>query len=143
MTLTARRIAEADADHQRDFQGFQIAYDNYGSTHSDENRQICGEMWQTIRDAGLVKEKDVEQLFDVEAGTFLADRFVKGTCPECEKTDQAGDNCECGRSREPSQKLERPSTCSLSLSSCTVSCESGHSQVNTCNPKSRIISRGT
>ena len=52
----AEVIAEADADHQRDFQGFQISYDNYGSTHSDENRQICGEMWQTIRDAGLVKE---------------------------------------------------------------------------------------
>ena len=103
-------IAEADADHQRDFQGFQIQYDNYGSTHSDENRQLCGEIWQTIRDAGLVKEKDVEQLFDVEAGTFLADRFVKGTCPQCDKTDQAGDNCECGATYSPSDLIDPIST---------------------------------
>ena len=105
-------IAEADADHQRDFQGFQIDYDNYGSTHSDENRQICGEMWQTIRDAGLVKEKDVEQLFDVEAGTFLADRFVKGTCPVCGKADQAGDNCECGATYSPGELIDPVSTLS-------------------------------
>ena len=105
-------IAEADADHQRDFQGFQISYDNYGSTHSDENRQVCGEMWKSIRDAGLVKEKDVEQLFDVEHETFLADRFVKGTCPECGKTDQAGDNCECGATYSPGELIDPISTLS-------------------------------
>ncbi len=99
-------IAEADADHQRDFQGFQLQYDNYGSTHSDENRQVCGEIWKTLRDAGLVKEKDVEQLFDVEAGTFLADRFVNGTCPECKRTDQAGDNCECGHTYSPTELID-------------------------------------
>ena len=75
-------IAEASQEHQRDFAGFQIEFDNYGSTHSDENRQLCGEIWQAIRDQGLVKEKDVEQLFDVNEGTFLADRFVNGTCPD-------------------------------------------------------------
>ena len=108
----AEVIAEADADHQRDFQGFQIDYDNYGSTNSDENRQLCGEIWQTIREAGLVKEKDVEQLFDVEAGTFLADRFVTGTCPECKRTDQAGDNCECGHTYSPTELIDPISTLS-------------------------------
>ncbi len=108
----AEVIAEADADHQRDFQGFQIDYDNYGSTNSDENRQLCGEIWQTIREAGLVKEKDVEQLFDVEAGTFLADRFVTGTCPECKRTDQAGDNCECGHTYSPTELIDPVSTLS-------------------------------
>jgi methionyl-tRNA synthetase len=108
-------IAEANADHQRDFQGFQIEYDNYGSTHSDENRELCGEIWQSIRDAGLVKEKDVEQLFDVEQGTFLADRFVRGTCPnaECNATDQPGDNCsKCGTTYTPAELINPVSTLS-------------------------------
>lgn len=105
-------IAEASEDHQRDFAGFQIEFDNYGSTHSDENRQLCGQIWQSIREAGLVKEKDVEQLFDVEAGTFLADRFVTGTCPECSRPDQAGDNCECGATYSPVELIDPISTLS-------------------------------
>ncbi|MDG1874425.1 MAG: methionine--tRNA ligase [Mariniblastus sp.] len=106
-------IAEANAEHQRDFQGFQIAYDNYGSTHSEENQKLCGEVWQSIRDAGLVKEKDVDQLFDVEQGTFLADRFVTGTCPECHEPGQAGDNCsKCGATYSPAELIDPLSTLS-------------------------------
>ena len=106
-------IAEASEDHQRDFQGFQIGYDNYGSTYSDENRELCGEIWQSIRDAGLVKEKDVEQLFDVEQGTFLADRFVRGTCPNCNSEDQPGDNCsKCGTTYSPAELIDPISTLS-------------------------------
>ena len=106
-------IAQASEEHQRDFQGFQIEYDNYGSTHSDENRKLCSEVWQSIRDAGLVKEKEVEQLFDVEQGTFLADRFVNGTCPECKTPDQAGDNCSnCGHTYSPVELIDPISTLS-------------------------------
>ncbi|MFK7766109.1 MAG: methionine--tRNA ligase [Mariniblastus sp.] len=106
-------IAQASEEHQRDFQGFQIEYDNYGSTHSDENRKLCGEVWQSIRDAGLVKEKEVEQLFDVEQGTFLADRFVNGTCPHCKTPDQAGDNCsKCGQTYSPVELIDPVSTLS-------------------------------
>ena len=86
-------IARVSEEHQRDFAGFGIEFDNYGSTHSDENRALCGEIWSKIRAAGLVKEKEIEQLFDPEAGTFLADRFVRGTCPKCESEDEPGDNC--------------------------------------------------
>lgn len=106
-------IAEANAEHQRDFAGFQIQYDNYGSTHSDENKKLCGEVWQSIRDAGLVKEKDVDQLFDTEQGTFLADRFVRGTCPECKAEDQPGDNCsKCGNTHSPAELIDPVSTLS-------------------------------
>jgi methionyl-tRNA synthetase len=105
-------IAEASEDHQKDFTGFQIEFDNYGSTNSDENRQLCGEIWTSIREAGLVKEKDVEQLFDTEAGTFLADRFVTGTCPVCGRPDQAGDNCECGATYSPVELIDPVSTLS-------------------------------
>ena len=106
------RMQEA---HVRDFTGFQIEFDNYGSTHSPENRALCAEIWAALRAAGLIVEKEVTQLFDPEAGTFLADRFVKGTCPNpaCRAPDQYGDNCEqCGHTHSPSELIDPVSTLS-------------------------------
>lgn len=106
-------IAEMQASHEKDFSEFDIEFDNYGSTHSPENRALCGEIWQSIRDAGLVKEAEVEQLFDVETGTFLADRFVRGTCPKCGASDQPGDNCSvCGHHYSPAELVDPRSTLS-------------------------------
>lgn len=100
-------IAESSEDHQRDFAGFQIKYDNYGSTHSESNQKLCNQIWASIREQGLVKEADVEQLFDVEQETFLADRFVEGTCPNCNAPEQAGDNCsKCGTTYSPVDLIE-------------------------------------
>ncbi len=104
-------IAEANCEHQRDFADFDIEFDNYGSTHSDENRVLCGQFWKSIRDAGLVKEQEIEQLYDPEAETFLADRFVRGTCPKCGATDQPGDNCsKCGTTYTPTELIDPKST---------------------------------
>ena len=106
-------IAEMQAAHERDFAGFDIEFDNYGSTHSPENRALCDEFWQSIRKAGLVKERDVEQLYDPQAGTFLADRFVRGTCPKCKSPDQPGDNCsKCGHHYSPTELIDPRSTLS-------------------------------
>lgn len=106
-------IAEAQEDHEHDFADFQIRFDNYGSTNSLENRELCGDIWSKIRAADLVKEKEVEQLFDPEAGTFLADRFVRGTCPKCGATDQPGDNCsKCGTTYSPVDLVDPKSTLS-------------------------------
>jgi len=106
-------IAEMSAEHQRDFAGFQIEFDNYGSTHSDENRELCAQIWSSLRKGGLVAEKDVSQLFDPVAGTFLADRFVKGTCPRCKSPDQYGDSCDkCGSTYSPSDLINPVSTLS-------------------------------
>jgi methionyl-tRNA synthetase len=106
-------IAEAAESHKRDFSGFRIGYDNYGSTHSNSNRKLCATIWESIRAQGLVKEKDIEQLFDVEQGTFLADRFVRGTCPQCKSTDQPGDNCSrCGTTYTPAELIGPISTLS-------------------------------
>ena len=106
-------IADMREAHIRDFNQFQVEFDNYGSTHSNENRVLCAELWQCIRDAGLVTEKDVEQLFDPEAGTFLADRFVRGTCPKCGAEDQPGDNCsKCGCTYTPAELVNPKSTLS-------------------------------
>jgi len=100
-------IAKMQQAHIRDFAGFQIEFDNYGSTHSPENRELCAEIWQSIRLADMVHEQDVEQLFDVKEGMFLADRQVRGTCPKCKATDQPGDNCSaCGAHYSPTDLVD-------------------------------------
>jgi len=106
-------IARMNAEHQRDFAGFQIQFDNYGSTHSPENRELCGQFWASLRSANLVVEKDVSQLFDPVAGTFLADRFVKGTCPVCKSPAQYGDSCDkCGSTYSTADLIDPVSTLS-------------------------------
>src|SRR5262249_40636356 len=106
-------IADMREAHLRDFSGFDIVFDNYGSTHSDETRRSCHEVWAALRHAGLIVEKDVTQLFDPVENTFLADRFVKGTCPKCQAPDQYGDNCEkCGSTYSPADLINPVSTLS-------------------------------
>ena len=99
-------IAEMQEAHIRDFNGFDIEFDNYGSTNSLENEQLCGEIWKALRGANMVVEREIEQLYDTEQGTFLPDRFVRGTCPVCKSTDQPGDNCgNCGRTYAPTDLI--------------------------------------
>ncbi|HEX3597170.1 MAG TPA: methionine--tRNA ligase [Polyangiaceae bacterium] len=106
-------ISDMSAQHQRDFATFQIAFDQYGSTHSPENRALCAEIWAALRKAGLVVEREVKQLFDTKEGTFLADRFVKGTCPNCGSKNQYGDNCDkCGATYAPTELIDPVSTLS-------------------------------
>ena len=84
-------------EHARDFQGFLVSHDNYYSTHSEENRELSELIYGRLKDRGLIFTRKVEQLYDPERRMFLADRFVKGRCPNCGSDDQYGDNCEaCG-----------------------------------------------
>lgn len=110
----AELIAEMQRHHVEDFAGFDIEFDNYGSTNSDANRELCGEFWAKLREAGLVVERDVTQLYDVQEGTFLADRFVRGTCPHpgCGLTDQYGDSCDNGHTYSPADLIDAVSTLS-------------------------------
>ncbi len=106
-------IAQVKAEHERDFAGFRISFDNYGSTNSSENRELCGEIWDAICRAGLVKTENVDQLYDTVANTFLADRFVRGTCPHCRAANQPGDNCSaCGATYSPTELIDPVSTLS-------------------------------
>lgn len=106
-------IGRMNDEHQRDFAGFQIEFDNYGSTHYAENRELCGQFWASLRKACLVAERDVSQLYDPVAGTFLADRFVKGTCPKCKSPNQYGDSCDnCGSTYSPADLIDPVSTIS-------------------------------
>jgi len=109
----AEFIERVQQEHERDFAAFDIEFDNYGSTNSPENRVLCEQIWSSIHKAGLVVERDVEQLYDPVANTFLADRFVRGTCPNCKSADQPGDNCsKCGHHYSPSELIDPKSTLS-------------------------------
>ncbi len=104
-------IAKTNEEHQRDFAGFDVAFDNYGSTNSEENRELCGIFWKKLREAGLIAEREVSQLYDPEAQTFLADRFVKGECPKCHAKDQFGDSCAvCGETYTAADLINPVST---------------------------------
>lgn len=106
-------IAEMKTAHEKDFAGFDIQFDNYGSTNSPENRECCAAIWAGLRQADLIVEKEVTQLYDSQAGTFLADRFVKGTCPKCGSPEQYGDSCDkCGSTYSPSDLKDPVSTLS-------------------------------
>ncbi len=90
-------IAEVSRDHQADFADFLIDFDNYHSTHSDENKTLSQNIYRTLRDNGHITTRTISQAYDPEANMFLPDRFIKGTCPKCGEKDQYGDSCEsCG-----------------------------------------------
>ena len=84
-------------EHLADFNGFLVEYDNYYTTHSEENRHYSELIFSRLQEQGLIYTENVEQLYDAEKGLFLADRFVIGNCPKCNAEGQYGDNCEsCG-----------------------------------------------
>ncbi|MGE8501512.1 MAG: methionine--tRNA ligase [Pseudomonas sp.] len=96
------------AEHMADFADFGVNFDNYHSTHSDENRELSAAIYLALRDKGHIATRAVTQYFDPDKGMFLADRFIKGTCPKCGTDDQYGDNCEkCGATYSPTE-LKNP-----------------------------------
>jgi methionyl-tRNA synthetase len=106
-------IDRVRAEHMASYQGFTIGFDNYHSTHSPENRLYSEAIYQALRANGRIATRSISQLFDPEKGLFLADRFVKGTCPKCKTEDQYGDNCEaCGATYSPAELINPRSTLS-------------------------------
>ncbi|MEX1058224.1 MAG: class I tRNA ligase family protein, partial [Natronospirillum sp.] len=93
-------------EHWQDFQDFLIGYDNYYSTHSEENRYFSELIYSRCRDHGNIATRTISQLYDPEKSMFLSDRFIKGTCPKCGAEDQFGDNCEvCGATYSPADLI--------------------------------------
>lgn len=100
-------IAAVSKEHQADFAGFEISFDNYHSTHSVENRHFSELIYTKLKANGFIKSRTISQLFDPEKQMFLPDRFVKGTCPKCKAQDQYGDNCEvCGATYSPTELID-------------------------------------
>ena len=99
-------IAGVREEHMADFSDFHISFDNYHSTHSDENKAFAEEIYNRLHAKGHIKTRTISQLYDPEKGMFLPDRFVKGTCPKCKSEDQNGDSCDnCGETYSPTEVL--------------------------------------
>lgn len=106
-------IARTAEEHRRDYAGFLIGFDQFHSTHSAQNRRFTVELYEKLRDAGYIVRRAVRQAFDEQAGMFLPDRYVRGTCPRCKAPDQYGDSCEvCGSTYTPADLIDPVSTVS-------------------------------
>ncbi|HTL50335.1 MAG TPA: methionine--tRNA ligase [Steroidobacteraceae bacterium] len=100
-------IRRVGAERRADFAAFGIGFDNYYTTHSDENRRLTVRMYEALSKAGHITRRSVRQAYDEKAGMFLPDRYVKGTCPRCKTPDQYGDSCEnCGATYTPSELID-------------------------------------
>ncbi|MCB1874712.1 MAG: methionine--tRNA ligase [Chromatiales bacterium] len=101
-------IARTWEEHNRDFADFGVVFDNFYTTHSEENRELSETVYLRNRDAGHIETRTITQAFDPVKEMFLPDRFIKGECPKCGAADQYGDNCEvCGAAYSPSE-LKNP-----------------------------------
>jgi len=99
-------IEAVKADHLKDSSGFLISFDEYYSTHSEENRFWSETIFNRLNQAGHISIREITQAYDQEKGLFLADRFIKGSCPRCKAEDQYGDNCEaCGATYSPADLI--------------------------------------
>ncbi|AOT08569.1 methionine--tRNA ligase [Pseudoalteromonas luteoviolacea] len=97
-------VKNVSIERQRDFADFNIVFDNYHSTHSDENKALSELIYTRLNDKGHIKKRTISQLFDPEKNIFLPDRFVTGTCPTCDAVDQNGDSCDaCGATYSPTE----------------------------------------
>lgn len=106
-------IARVQAEHERDYAGFNIGFAQFHSTHSPENKELSQALYKKLLANGHISRRRISQLFDPEKKLFLADRFIKGTCPKCKTPDQYGDNCEaCNATYSPSDLIEPRSTLS-------------------------------
>ncbi|WP_017445439.1 methionine--tRNA ligase [Gayadomonas joobiniege] len=101
-------VEQVRAEHKQDTAGFLIDFDNFYSTHSDENRELAEDIYNKLNAGGFIARRTIEQLYDPEKKMFLPDRYVKGECPQCGAADQYGDNCDaCGSTYAPTE-LKNP-----------------------------------
>ncbi|MFT5692952.1 MAG: methionyl-tRNA synthetase, partial [Oceanicoccus sp.] len=108
-----QQIENIQAEHEKDFEGFSIEFDNYHSTHSQENKYYSEDIYRKLRANDHIASREITQLYDPEKQLFLADRYIKGTCPKCKIDDQYGDNCEsCGATYSPADLISPKSTIS-------------------------------
>lgn len=95
-------VQQVHTRHQKDFEDFSVCFDNFYTTHSDENKTLAQGIYTALNEKGYIAKRTISQAFDPQEQLFLPDRFVKGTCPKCHSPDQYGDNCErCGATYSP------------------------------------------
>jgi methionyl-tRNA synthetase len=97
-------IEQVGREHLADFTEFGVAFDNYHSTHSEENRIFSSLIYQRLQGGGHISSRTITQAYDPIKNMFLPDRFIKGECPKCGAADQYGDSCEaCGATYAPTE----------------------------------------
>jgi len=97
-------IADVEKQHRADFQEFGVAFDQYHSTHSPENKEYSALIYKRLRAGGHISQRSITQAYDPVKNMFLPDRFIKGECPKCGAADQYGDSCEaCGATYSPTE----------------------------------------
>ncbi len=95
-------ITEIHQQHDQDFKDFNIAFDNFYTTHSPENQQLTNLFYERLQQRGDIVKRTISQAYDPKEKMFLPDRYVKGECPNCGAKDQYGDGCEvCSSTYEP------------------------------------------
>jgi len=100
-------IQRVRREHLNDFTGFGIEFDNYYSTHSDENRQFSELIYNRSVESGAIAKKTIEQAYCDNCKMWLPDRYIRGTCPRCKAEDQYGDSCDtCGGTHQPTELIE-------------------------------------
>jgi len=100
-------IERVSAEQHEDLKAFGVAFDNFHTTHSDENELVVRRMYAALHDAGYIYTKTIEQAYDETEKMFLPDRFVRGSCPRCKSEDQYGDACEvCGATYVPADLID-------------------------------------
>ena len=108
-------IKRTREEHIKSYSRFNINFDNFYTTHSDENKKYAEDIYQKCKEGNLIFKKEIEQFYDSEEGLFLSDRFIKGTCPKCGAEDQYGDGCSvCGTTYTPDDLLNPISSLSNS-----------------------------
>ena len=108
-------IKRTRKEHIKSYSRFNINFDNFYTTHSDENKKYAEDIYQKCKEGNLIFKKEIEQFYDSEEGLFLSDRFIKGTCPKCGAEDQYGDGCSvCGTTYTPDELLNPVSSLSNS-----------------------------
>ena len=112
--ITAQKLIDTiKQQHEQDFKGFLIGFDNFHTTHSKENKALSESIFLALKNNGHIAKRKIKQLYDPEKKLFLADRYVTGACPKCKSEEQYGDNCEvCGATYNPSDLINPKSAIS-------------------------------
>jgi methionyl-tRNA synthetase len=133
-------VAQIANGRKQYLDGFHVAFDNWHSTHSAENTELSQDIYRRLKQAGLVYTKPVEQFYDPVKNMFLADRYIKGECPNCGAKDQYGDACENCSAAYSATDLKNPYS---TLSGATpVLKTSEHHFFRLSDPKCRAFLKG-
>ncbi len=99
-------IERVHGEHYDDFVRFGIEFDNYYSTHSEENKQFSELIYNRAVENDSIAKKTIEQAYCDKCKMFLPDRFIRGTCPRCKAEDQYGDSCDaCSGTHQPTELI--------------------------------------